>query len=1127
MNPVDAQQRKDALDPQGSFIVQAPAGSGKTELLIQRYLKLLACVEAPEQIVAITFTRKAAAEMQSRVLRAIEQAQKGEQPVSEHQQLTLSLASAALARNDKLGWNISQHPQRLRIQTIDSLCSSLTRQMPVLSGLGGQAETIDDARELYDAAAVATLAALETDERWSDAIASLLIHLDNNLPRIKQLIIEMLAKRDQWLRYVTQGHNRQDMESTLQIIIHEHLQHLQQLWPETQVTELCALLRYSAENLAEENSGQKPASTAELNELPGTEADDLEQWLNICDILLTKDRNKPNWRKRIDKNIGFPPASGNKLLAEHRQSMKERLKVLIQALQNIPGLRESLIAVRELPAAHYHDREWDMVEALTELLILAVANLRVIFSERNLIDFSGLAESAITALGDNEAPTDLALHLDFQIQHLLIDEFQDISINQYELLQRLTASWMPDDGKSLFLVGDPMQSIYRFREAEVALFIKTWQQQSLGQIPLETLQLKLNFRSSALIVDWLNSAFKDMMPPEDDPEQAAVKFTGSAAGTDIHYADAVNVYPSFTNDGIDEAGMLGRTIQKLCKEDTDSSIAILVRSRAHLVEILPVLRDMQISFTAVEIEPLMNRMVIQDLLSLTRAYAFAADRIAWLSILRAPWCGLTLESLSILFSKEDKRTVLQTLSDEALVNKLHIQEQKRLNHLLRIFNHALHSRQKRSLRNSIESLWLNLGGPATLEQASDLQNASDFFEVLDQVEQGFDLKDQQNLLRALETLYASPDASAGSQVQVMSMHKAKGLEFDHVFLPGLGKRPRNQDPELLRWTMNLADDNARLIVAPIREAGQDEGSIYRYLSRLEKAKQKYENVRLLYVAATRARKSLHLFGHAKYHYEPHDDPSCSPENNSLLASLWEIVKHDFHKAMQSYKEMEPEESLQQEAYLLRLKDDWKQPQLPTETLELHDIAGTASSGSSIEFEWAGETIKHVGTTVHRFIQDFAEQGANMPGRENLPAMHESVVKYLVQLGVSEADTAQASQQVLMALENILNDERGRWILSADHKMAANEFPLSGIIDKQLVNVRIDRTFVDDTDTRWIIDYKTSRHDEPDVDSFLDEQQQRYQTQLMNYARLFSGVENRKIRLGLYFPLLCGWREWSA
>ena len=147
----DARERADALDPRHSFIVQAPAGSGKTELLVQRYLRLLATVERPEEILAITFTRKAAAEMKRRVLQGL---------------------PSVLAPE-----RIADIAPRLRVQTIDALCASLTRQMPILARFGAQPDIVDDARELYFDAARRVLA-LEPPNAPAER---LLAHLDNNL----------------------------------------------------------------------------------------------------------------------------------------------------------------------------------------------------------------------------------------------------------------------------------------------------------------------------------------------------------------------------------------------------------------------------------------------------------------------------------------------------------------------------------------------------------------------------------------------------------------------------------------------------------------------------------------------------------------------------------------------------------------------------------------------------------------------------------------------------------------------------------------------------------------------------------------------------------------------------------
>src|ERR1700681_2332112 len=157
----DFEERRRALDVTRSFIVQAPAGSGKTELLIQRYLKLLETVETPDAVVAITFTRKAAGEMRLRVLEALRSAQTGVAPETEHERLTFNIARQVLEHDHAQGCSLLQNPAQMRIETIDALCASITRRMPWLARFGAMPEISEKAEDLYRQAARNTLRHVE------------------------------------------------------------------------------------------------------------------------------------------------------------------------------------------------------------------------------------------------------------------------------------------------------------------------------------------------------------------------------------------------------------------------------------------------------------------------------------------------------------------------------------------------------------------------------------------------------------------------------------------------------------------------------------------------------------------------------------------------------------------------------------------------------------------------------------------------------------------------------------------------------------------------------------------------------------------------------------------------------
>ena len=177
---IDLEQRQKALDPEKSFLVQAPAGSGKTELLIQRYLRLLSRVDYPEQIISMTFTRKAAEEMKRRILEALKNAEAQTKPESSHQRETWKHASKALQRDRKKNWRLLENPNQLKILTIDSFCAGLIRQMPIVSCGGGTLDIMENAYALYKEASKRILKMVEKDNQVGERVRMILKHLDNS-----------------------------------------------------------------------------------------------------------------------------------------------------------------------------------------------------------------------------------------------------------------------------------------------------------------------------------------------------------------------------------------------------------------------------------------------------------------------------------------------------------------------------------------------------------------------------------------------------------------------------------------------------------------------------------------------------------------------------------------------------------------------------------------------------------------------------------------------------------------------------------------------------------------------------------------------------------------------------------
>jgi len=1059
----DSAARLRALDVSQSFIVQAPAGSGKTELLIQRYLKLLESVETPDAVVAITFTRKAAGEMRARVMEALRSAQRGVEPMAEHERLTFQISRKVLDRERQLGWDLLRNPARLRVETIDALCASITRRMPWLARFGAMPEISEKAEDLYREAARNTLTHLESGH---PGLAYLLLYLDNDFQRVRQLISQMLERRDQWLRH-TGANLRADLEN--------------------------ALTRRIADELAEMRDALGEGLAAEIALLSGLERcpDDVAGWRNIADFLLTK---KGELRKRLS------------------HPFKTRCDDLLARLRGEEALLERFARVCYLPdLPHFTEAQWRAVEAAVSVLTLAVAELQLVFRERGRVDFAELSIRASAALGRVDAPEDLALALGQRIQHFLVDEFQDTSYTQFELIQKLTAGWEPDDGRTLFLVGDPMQSIYRFRQADVSLFLRA-RLEGIGAITLEPLTLSVNFRSEPGIVEWVNRTFESILPANDDLESGAVAYSPSVPATGG--ANAVIGVHALADERLEADRVI-----ELITAQSQGSVTVLVRSRAHLIEIVNALKRHRIAFQAIEIDQLGERQVVEDLMALTFALLHAADRVSWLALLRAPWCGLTLDDLHALAGADHHAIVWDLLHRRQ--QALSEDGRARIQRILPAIEEAIAVRGRRPLREWVESTWLQFGGPACVEDETALADAAAYFDLLEGLAEGADLADFDWLREQVNSLFAQPNPNAGGKLQLMTIHKAKGLEFDTVILPGLGSVTRSDEQRLLLWL----EHRGELLAAPITESGGDEDPIYRYLASIERRKSDQETARLLYVAATRARRSLHLLGCLK---SKDDGTVQEPKSQSFLNLLWPAVAEQFACPAPGAQA----EQGRRVKTIRRSPATWSVPAAPP-PVKWKRPGIERMLRPEVAFDWVSDRSRYTGAALHGFLQRIAREGLkawDIPWDE--PTVHARRNAYravLANLGMPPGELAWAAERVETGLLRTLRDPRGRWVLE-NHSDAASELPIAGLIDGKVCEAVIDRTFIDETGVLWIIDYKTSAHEGANLENFLEQEKERYREQLERYARLMvqrRDRSDRPTRLGLYFPLLGEWQEWAA
>lgn len=1141
--PPDLEARRIALDPRGSFAVSAPAGSGKTGLLTQRVLTLLARCQEPEEVLAITFTRKAAGEMQDRILQALWQAHEEPEPDSPHARLTWQLAREVLKRDGERQWQLLFSPQRLRILTIDSLCRAITRQLPLASQVGAQPDTLEDAEPAYRLAVRALLAILEQEHPLKDDLIQLLRHLDNNLHTVENLLVALLARREQWLAMLFQARSedaRAYLESVLARVSAEHLQQLTDALT-LAASDLCLAADQAASNLAEEAPDNPIASLKGIAALPECRAEALPQWCALANLLLT---NEGQWRKSLNKNQGCPAGATGKALKEQFAA------VIAQLQEQAPESMELLHGVRQLPPDHYGDSQWRLLESLTQLLPYLAAQLKLVFRELGATDYSEIAQAANLALGSEDDPSDIALKLDYRIQHILVDEFQDTSSPQLALLEKLTAGWQPDDGRTLFIVGDGMQSCYSFRDANVGLFLDA-RQQGIGTVPLQALDLNVNFRSQAGIVQWVNDTFQPAFPQRDDIGRGAVAYAPSVAFNQPLGEPAVSVYGCVYQDQDDaseyrhpdaspnkdlarlrEAESVASLVQQALTEQPDETVAVLVRSRPHLQLILPALARAGLRWQATDIDSLASRMAIMDLMSLTRALLNPDDRIAWLSILRAPWCGLDLHDLHCLVTTELPElnptargwpVIWQQVRQWRHIPGLSEAGGHALQRLLGVLEPTWRERQRKPLRQWLEGVWLGLGGPATLLEPGDLDNIPSYFDLLEKHQQGGGLRDWGEFERALQRLYAAPRADADPRLQVMTLHKSKGLEFDTVIIPGLDRTPANEDQALLLWQEHLSESGEReLLLSPLAATGQEQDALYRFIRQEAERRRRHEATRLLYVGCTRAVKRLHLLASLKANTKSGEVEK--PAARTLLSCIWPQVETHLLPPPSSPVDAGTPSALEsppEQKHILRLPPQWRAPR-PEGTALLAAYRGHEYDDEDNRPEpetRAARLARHTGTVLHNQLQRLTEAGIRQWSDTWADQQVPFWVMQLRALGWQGESLQAAISNIRLGLQRTLEDSDGQWLLDPSHEHSQCELALHHWSDKGARESVIDRTFVVDG-VRWIIDYKSSTPAAgQNLEQFLAQEVDQYRGQLQRYCAAFQALGETRIVAALYFPLL--------
>jgi ATP-dependent exoDNAse (exonuclease V) beta subunit len=1207
--PPDQAQRECALDPARSILVQAPAGSGKTDLLTKRFLRLLAEVDDPAHIVAITFTKAAAAEMRNRILSELEKAATGHSASSDSEFSMEALAARAIDRSRALGWNILQLPAQLRISTIDSFCREIAIRRPLLSTLGGGLEVSEQQDDLYRRAARSTLLQLGSPNRVSsalrEAIESLLLWRDNNWPELENQLVLMLSQRDRWMQeFWLRDFDRtseadwqalrERLEAPFARAVAEQLATVSRLLSRVPgaCDEAMELVRFACRNL-DHTTYNELAELAEFPAGPFPTAHQLEDarlaYSCLAQLLLT---NEGAFRQSLNKNHGFPA---------DRKREKQRMQQLIQSLSDVEGLQSALAAVRDLPPARYSDEDWRIVRACFTLLRHATAELQVAFAESGAVDFIEIAQIAQRILeGEDNLPSDAALDIADGIHHLLVDEFQDTSRRQHKLLAALVSAWPDTSNRTLFVVGDPMQSIYFFRDADAELFPRV---QTLGlelpdaePLPLHFVQLESNFRTRPALVNQLNQAFEAVFGVSDGSN---VQFSASQpARPATHAAEPhfdlhlkfVPQLPRATSGDHDSARLKQQAMERretalasqvaeivaLIRSRTDRMeqarasdnkhyrIAVLGRTRSALAPIAQALRDVSIPFRAVDLEQLADRPEVLDVLALARALMNREDRVAWLGVLRAPWCGLSLPDLHLLAGADDpeisRRAVPDLLRERASL--LSPDGRVAVDRLLRASSDASAFRTAMPQMSTgawLEQVWRRLGGESCVD-ATARANLQLLWRCLDKLPGGEPDLNGPALQAALQKLTAQPDPAAEADygVHLMTIHKSKGLEFEVVIIPelqaGCGTTRGAMFSWLERGLANPDDSGAitEFLIAPFQPRGSDRGKAKEWVDREYRTREAQETRRVFYVAATRAREELHLFARLGFKDDHGDLTLCDPPR-SLLSTAWPALEEDVRDRFETWKStQEPAELANiaagannvivmpppaKPALLHRLPIDFAAPSLPR--LAASDPLSVKAPDDSFLYKRheGGIVSRALGSAVHLAFQELARLRTLHDWDASRTRLLQLSDRLAAQVRAHGVDREQADALAKQSLDVVLrasSDPIAQWILSP-HADATTEERWTGVVDGTLRTVQADRVFRagsqpmgEGKDIWWIVDYKTAHGENLAPAEALPTLRELFAPQVEAYGRILRKLHGATatIRGGLYYPRMQQFDWWE-
>ena len=835
-----------ACNPANSVVVEACAGSGKTWLLTARLFRLLLSGARPDQILAITFTRKAAQEMQERLFGLLREC-----ALLSDDKLSALLTERGAVANEAnlnkaraLAGEVLTNSRGVTIDTFHGWFASLCQMAPLASGFSRQSEPTDQTLFWMDMAIdVFTANLLNDQSELLPAFDTLVSQMDRAV--VRQVLQHALTNRvacSLWL------HNSEAPPLNRVFGIGEGEQwpvevlnnrHFLEQWQQA--------ARWLALGTAKQQGHAVDIEKALTALREGAHAADVfEQLKAVC---LTA-KNEPS------KNF-FKMTAGQKTAVDETDYVRTLEGLALQTAQALQLEKDQL--------------DMQATAALAQLIEPLFDTYKSIKLEQGLCDFDDLEATALRMLMNDEQRAYMQQKLDTRVRHLLVDEFQDTNPVQWNILKLWLQDYSGDDKPSVFLVGDPKQSIYRFRRAEARLFnhARAW---LVEHFAAKTLESDSTRRCARSVVDVVNAVFE----PGQTRGQTAFRAHTSLAGESVSTLNGLNIYPKLLkeDEGPDEAQRVVQTLQQWLANGSIqnlSEVMVLVRAHKSGVPLMAALREAGLAYTIKDKGERYTSQVWGDTIALLGFLNDPHANLHLLQLLRCPLIGLSsaqFQSLIQAGKMNQTATVWGTLEllagqCKAPWTALHAQlsEWLRMARALPLFE----TLSKVVADTKASEKYLNSASP---RQRVMMAEHWDWLKAwalglnkgrFPGLQQAFDEAVK------LQT-YASSDSEGAANnpdvLRIMTVHSAKGLEANHVWLFDANSSPKPGGSNaglLIDWALGESHPKSVTVMgnlgnpSPGRAAAQQ----------IEQQAYADEEDHLLYVALTRARHSIHLSGSEK------------------------------------------------------------------------------------------------------------------------------------------------------------------------------------------------------------------------------------------------------------------------